>query len=286
MAGFLPALVGSLSEGAAGNPTVAMIEAGFRHHGIDARYVNTEVAASDLADAVRGARAMGWVGFNLSIPHKVAVIDHLDGLGRSAAAIGAVNCVVRRDGRYLGENTDGKGFVAALRGTADPAGTRVMIVGAGGAARAIAVELVLAGAASLMIVNRSAERAVGLLDDLRTRLGFEAALLPLGDAPIAVPAGTSVLVNATSVGLYAPDASIAVDWDTVAPGTVVADVVFNPVDTALLQAARRHGCTAVDGLGMLVEQGALAIAFWTGVDPDRAVLRAALLEATQVDDRA
>ena len=285
MPGFQPALVGSLSEGAAGNPTVAMVEAGFRHHGIDARYVNAEVAAADLAAAVGGTRAMGWIGFNLSIPHKVAVIEHLDGLGESAAAIGAVNCVVRRDGRYVGENTDGKGFVAALQATIDPAGATVVVVGAGGAARAIVVELVLAGAASLTVVNRSPARATALAADVATRLGFDVALAAL-DGPVAVPAGTDVLVNATSIGLYDPHASIAVDWDTVAPTAVVADVVFNPVDTALLQAARRHGCATVDGLGMLVEQGALAITYWTGVDPDRAVLRAALLDAMGIGDRA
>ena len=160
---FLSDLTGSFSTPAAENPTVAMIEAAYRHHGIDARYLNCEVAPDALGDAVRGARAMGWLGFNCSIPHKVAVIEHLDGLGDSAAVIGAVNCVVRRDGRLIGENTDGQGFLAALRTVADPAGRSLMLLGAGGAARAIAVETALAGAARITVVNRDRERGAELV---------------------------------------------------------------------------------------------------------------------------
>src|ERR671925_287541 len=110
-----------------------MVEAAYRHHGIDARYLNCDVAPAALGDAVRGARAMGWLGFNCSIPHKVAVVEHLDGLGESAA----VNGVVNRDGLLIGENTDGQGFLAALRTVADPAGRSFLLLGAGGAARAI-----------------------------------------------------------------------------------------------------------------------------------------------------
>ena len=119
---FLSMITGSFATPAAENPTVAMIEAAYEHHRIDARYLNCDVAPDALGDAVRGARAMGWVGFNLSIPHKVSVIKHLDGLGSSATLIGAVNCVVRRENRYIGENTDGQGFLTALRTVADPAG--------------------------------------------------------------------------------------------------------------------------------------------------------------------
>jgi shikimate dehydrogenase len=145
------------------NPTVAMIEAAYEHHRIDARYINCDVAPDALGDAVRGARAMGWVGFNCSIPHKVSVIKYLDGLGGSAALIGAVNCVVRRDNRYIGENTDGQGFLIALRTLADPAGKMFVLFGAGGAARAIAVETALAGAASITIVNRDSTRGSELV---------------------------------------------------------------------------------------------------------------------------
>src|SRR6266404_8853622 len=113
---FVSILTGSFAMPADENPTVAMVEAAYRHHGIDARYLNCEVAPEALGDAVRGARAMGWVGFNCSIPHKVAVLEHLDGLGQSAEIMGAVNCAVRRGERVIGENTDGKGFLSSLEG--------------------------------------------------------------------------------------------------------------------------------------------------------------------------
>ena len=156
---FLRSIVGSFAYPAAENPTVEMVEAAFRHHNLQWRYLNCEVSADRLAAAVAGARAMGWVGFNCSLPHKVAVIEHLDGLGESAQLIGAVNCVVRdSDGRFIGQNTDGKGFLRSLEEITPVAGKRALIFGAGGAARAIAVELALAGAAEITIVNRTNER--------------------------------------------------------------------------------------------------------------------------------
>ena len=133
-----------------------MVEAAYRHHGLDARYLNCEVAPEALADAVAGARAMGWAGFNCSLPHKVAVIEHLDRLAPSAEVIGAVNTVVATDGELVGHNTDGQGFVESLRTVVDPAGLEVVVLGAGGAARAVAVETALAGAASVIVVNRDA----------------------------------------------------------------------------------------------------------------------------------
>ena len=151
---FLSLLTGSFSTPAAENPTVAMVEAAYRDLGLDARYINCDVAPDALGDAVRGARAMGWKGFNCSLPHKVTVIQWLDELAESASLIGAVNCVVERDGRWIGENTDGKGFVASLRTVVDPAGASLVLLGAGGAARAIAVESALAGVASITVVNR------------------------------------------------------------------------------------------------------------------------------------
>ena len=158
MPGFRQELVGLFGQPVDENPTQAMIEAGFAAAGLDWRYLTIEVDPEELGDAVRGARAMGLRGFNCTIPHKVAVVEHLDGLGRSAALMGAVNCVVRRGDELVGENTDGAGFLEAVRRGRDPAGSRVVTLGAGGAARAIAVELALAGAASLTIVNRSQRR--------------------------------------------------------------------------------------------------------------------------------
>ncbi len=203
MSGFLDLITGSFATPAAENPTVAMVEAAYRHHGLAARYLNCEVAPEALGDAVRGARAMGWVGFNCSIPHKVAVIEHLDGLGASAEVIGAVNCVVARDGRWIGENTDGQGFLEALKTVVDPAGRSLVIFGAGGAARAIAVEAALAGAASITVVNRGRERGEELADLLIARTSSAASFVPW-EGDYAVPEGTDIVVNATSIGLF-PD---------------------------------------------------------------------------------
>ncbi len=127
---FLSVLTGSFSSPAAGNPTVAMIEAAYQHHGLDARHINCEVPSHLLGDAVRGARAMGWSRFNLSIPHKVAVIEHLDRLAESAQIIGAVNCLVRVGDELVGENADGQGFLSSLRTVRDPAGKAVVLLGA------------------------------------------------------------------------------------------------------------------------------------------------------------
>jgi shikimate dehydrogenase len=270
---FLSVLTGSFATPAAENPTVAMIEAAYGHHGIDARYLNCEVAPEALGDAVRGARAMGWAGFNCSIPHKVAVVEHLDGLGDSAAVIGAVNCVVRRDDRLIGENTDGQGFLAALRTVVDPAGKRLVILGAGGAARAIAVEAALAGAGPITIVNRDWRRGVRLVAHLDEQTPADARLVPW-DGTYRVPDTTDIVVNATSVGLFPDvDGRLDLDADTLRTPMVVADVIPNPPTTPLLRDAAGRGCRVLDGLGMLVNQGLISIRHWTGVDADPTIMR-------------
>ncbi len=278
---FLHELVGCMSQGAAGNPSVAMIEAAFAHHGLLWRYVNMEVTPEDLGAAVRGAKAMGFRGFNCSLPHKVAVIPHLDGLGESAAVMGAVNCVVRRGEKFIGENTDGKGFLKSLETTIDPKGKSVVLFGAGGAARAIAVELGLAGTKRITLVNRSGPRGAELVTLLRDQLKLDAELV-VWRGDYAVPAGTDIIINGTSIGLYAPEARLALDLASLNPGMVVADVVFSLVRTRFLDDAAARGCRAVDGLGMLVNQGIIGMQYWTGITPDTAVMRRALEAAMGV----
>jgi shikimate dehydrogenase len=271
---FLSLLTGSFATPAAENPTVAMVEAAYRHHGLDARYINCDVGPAALGDAVRGARAMGWAGFNCSLPHKVTVVEHLDELAESASVIGAVNTVVHRDGRLIGENTDGKGFIDALRSVVDPAGKSLVVLGAGGAARAIAVEAALAGAPDITIVNRDRQRGSELAATIGERTPARARLVAW-DGAFRVPDGTDILVNATSVGLYPDvDARVDVDVETLRPGLIVADVIPNPPRTRLIRDAEERACTVLDGLGMLVNQGAIAIRLWTGVEPDSAVMRA------------
>jgi shikimate dehydrogenase len=275
---FLSQITGSFAQPSAENPTVAMVEAAYRHHGLDWRYLNCEVPPEKLGDAVRGARAMGWRGFNCSIPHKVAVIEHLDGLGESAAIMRAVNCVVRRGEQYIGENTDGKGFVQSLREAIDPAGKSLLMFGAGGAARAIGVEMALAGARSIHVINRGEERGRALVALLNEETPAQAEFTPW-DGDARIPAGTEIVVNATSIGLSPDvDARLALDPDSLRPGLVVADVIPNPPRTRLIREAAARGCTVIDGLGMLVNQGVIGIKYWTGVDVDPGVMRAKLEE--------
>jgi shikimate dehydrogenase len=270
---FLSLITGSFSTPAGENPTVAMVEAAYEHHHINARYLNCEVAPEALGDAVRGARAMGWAGFNCSMPHKVSVIKYLDGLADSAALIGAVNCTVRRDDRYIGENTDGQGFLTALRTVADPAGKMFVLFGAGGAARAIAVEVALAGAASITIVNRDPARGAELVALLNGKTLAKAEFV-LWDRPYRIPESSEIIVNATSIGLFPQvEARLNVDLDSLRPGLVVADVIANPPRTRLIHDAETRGCIPLDGLGMLVNQGVIGIRHWTGVEPDPLVMR-------------
>jgi len=274
---LLPALTGSFSTPAADNPTVAMMEAAYAHHGIDARYLNCDVAPEDLGDAVRGATAMGWIGFNCSLPHKVAVIELLDELAESARLIGAVNCAVRRDGRWIGENTDGQGFLGSLRSLLEPAGQRVLILGAGGAARAIAVELALAGAAELWVANRSLAKAAEIADLVNAETSSVCTAVEWRQE-LTVPASANVVVNATSLGLPG-SGEVPLSFDVIPMGLVVCDVIPNPPDTSFLQRALQAGARTLDGRGMLLNQGAINVELWTGVDPDREVMGRALDEA-------
>lgn len=270
---FLSQLTGSFALAAAGNATVAMIEAAYRHHRLDWRYINCEVTPERLGDAVRGARAMGWAGFNCSLPHKVAVIEHLDGLGESAAIMRAVNCAVRRGDKYIGENTDGKGFLMSLEGVVDPRGKRIVLFGAGGAARALGVELALAGACSISVVNRSVERGAELVGVINDKTPAKAELI-VWDRKYKVRPDADVVINATSIGLYPHvDGRLDVDIESLKPEMVVADVVPSPPRTNLIKDAEACGCTIVDGLGMLVNQGVISIKYWTGIDVDATVMR-------------
>ncbi|MFO1048217.1 MAG: shikimate dehydrogenase [Geminicoccaceae bacterium] len=278
---FQQELVGCFGQPVSENPTQAMIEAAFRHHGLDWRYLTIEVAPADLAAAVAGARAMGFKGFNCTIPHKLAVIPHLDGLGESAALMGAVNCVVVRDGRLIGENTDGKGFVAGIGRLLDPSGRSMVLLGAGGAARAIAVEMALAGCGRITVVSRDAAQGRALAELLNGKVRAVAPAVSAAHAPwqgdFQVPAATDILVNATQVGLFPDvDARLALDMDSLRPGTTVVDVIPNPPRTRLIRDAAARGCQVLDGLAMLVGQGRIGIEYWTGIDPDEGVMRAAL----------
>jgi shikimate dehydrogenase len=257
-----------------------MHEQAFEALGLQWRYITMEVPPERLPNAILGLRAMNFAGANCTLPHKIAVIPHLDALTDTARKIGAVNTIVRqKDGSLLGENTDGKGFIQATReaGLALK-GARVVALGAGGAARAIAVELAVAGVAHITLVNRTLDKAQTLAAQVRERTGVDVEAVPWqGEFP--VPGDTQLLVNATSIAL-APQVHdlVPVDYGTLRAGMAVCDVIPNPPDTPFLQQARAAGATTLDGLGMLVYQGAIAFKMWTGHDAPVSAMRQALEE--------
>jgi shikimate dehydrogenase len=274
-------LVGVFGHPVAENPTCVMQEAAFGALGLRWRYLTIDVEPQALPDAIRGVRALGMRGINLTIPHKIAVMSLLDEVSSDAAMIGAVNTVRRAGDRLIGENTDGKGFLRGIREEAgtDPAGKRVVVLGAGGAARAVTVELALAGAAQLTVINRTVERGKALCKDLVQRTHAKAGFEPW-QGTYAVGRDVDVLVNATSIGLY-PDveAMPAVDLRGARPDLLVCDVVPNPPQTRLIRTAMSLGLRTLTGLPMLVYQGAIGFEMWTGQKAPEAAMKAALEQA-------
>ncbi len=259
-------LVGVLGHPVAENPTIVMQEAAFQALNLDWRYLTIEVLPDDLAAAIQGVRAFNMQGINLTIPHKVAVLEHLDEVASDARLMGAVNTVRREGDKLIGENTDGKGFIQSLHLDAetDPAGKHVVILGAGGAARAIGIELALAGTEIITIVNRTESRGKALVNLLNQETNAKANFVSWKN-PYLLPSGTDILVNATSIGLY-PDitAKPKIDYESIGPEMIVCDVIPNPPRTPFLQEAEARGAKTLDGLGMLVYQGAIGFEMWTG----------------------
>jgi len=276
---FRQELLGVFGDPVAENPTQAMIEAAFAELGMDWRYLTVEVKPEALGDAVKGARAMNWKGFNCTIPHKVAVVPLLDRLNPAAKIIGAVNCVINRHGELVGDNTDGKGFLQSLAGIHGIRGLRAVILGAGGAARAIAVELGLAHASQITIVNRSRERGEALVRLLGDRTAAASSIVAW-EGKYHIPEDTDVVINATPIGLF-PDveARLPVDTESLQPRMIVCDLIPNPPQTRFLRDAAMRGCTVLDGLGMLVNQGVIGIRLWSGREPSSQVMRQALEKA-------
>jgi shikimate dehydrogenase len=280
-ANFKAELVGCFGQPVAENPTGAMQEAAFQTLGLNWRYLTVEVPPAKLRDAISGVRAFGMQGVNLTIPHKVAVMEHLDEIAPDAAIIGAVNTVRREGERLIGENTDGKGFLRGVRAEAgvDPKNKRVVVLGAGGAARAIVAELALAGASDVLVLNRSVGRGEQMVSDLVSKTNAPIRFETWQDT-YAVLGETDILVNATSIGLYPDvDSMPQVDLSGAHPGMLVCDVVFNPPETRLIQAERERSLPVLDGLAMLVYQGVIGFELWTGRKAPEAVMKQALRKA-------
>lgn len=270
-------LVGVFGDPVDGNPTGVVEEAGFAAAGLNWRYLTCKVDVENLTDAIRGMKAIGMKGVNLTMPHKIAVLEHLDELSEAARIIGAVNTVANRNGRLFGENTDGKGFVKSLTDEGvSLAGKTITILGAGGAAKAIGVECALAGAKQITIINRNVQRGEELVKTISENSSVLSKFIPwIGT--VRIPSDTEILINATCVGLH-PDVNTCPDihYEDIHSGMIVSDVVFNPAMPVFLQKAQANGAKIITGLGMLVNQAALNFEIWTGVEAPREVMMEAL----------
>lgn len=276
-------LVVLFGQPVAENPTGEMQEAGFAEAGLRWRYLNIEVSPDKLAEAMVGVRVWGVKGMNLTIPHKVAIMEHLDEISEDARIIGAVNTVRREGDKLIGENTDGKGFLRGVRVDAgvDPKDKRIVMIGAGGAGRAIGTELVLAGARELVVVNRTVERGEAMVAHLKEQTGANVKF-QAWEGTYAVPDDVDIFVNSTSIGLYPNVAMPPVDLSNAKSDMLVCDAVFNPPVTPLLQAAKDLNLPTLDGLSMLVYQGVIGFEFWTGETANEAVMKEALRKALGV----
>jgi shikimate dehydrogenase len=269
-----PEIYALIGQPVAGNPTQEMLEAAFAAGGINARYVSLDVSPEELAAAIAGARALGLSGLHITAPHKTKALPFLDELTTAAELIGAVNCIKREGDRLVGDNTDGRGFVRSLRSFVEPAGAHVVVIGAGGAARAIVAELALAGAASILIVNRSLDVAEEIVEVVGGHTRTACAAAPLG-AEWLVPGDVDVVVHATTVGMGDTSARLPLRWGRPRDGAVAADVVIAR-ETGFLEDAAAAGYATIDGLGMLVEQAVIGFRWWTGHEPDAEAMRRAL----------
>ncbi len=258
----------------------AFQQAALDHLGIDARYDSWPTAPQDLPDRVEQLRSDEVMGANVTIPHKESIIPLLDELDEVASAIGGVNTIVNQGGRLKGFNTDAPGFMRGLceDGAFETRGTRVVVIGAGGAARAVAYSLAAAGVSFLVIVNRTPERARSLARYLLTvfkDLSLEAS------GRLEQITRFDLLVNCTSIGTRHSETEgmLPIADDLIRAGALVYDLVYNPSETRLIEAARERGARTVGGLPMLVYQGAEAFRLWTGVDAPVQVMFEAAKEA-------
>ncbi len=257
-----------------------MHNAAFAALGLDWVYVPWPVAPDRLGEALQGLRALAnFAGANVTVPHKEAILPHLDALSDEARAVGAVNTIVREGDRFIGHTTDGAGLLGALAEAVGfrPQGARIVILGAGGAGRAAAFALGRAGAREVTILNRSLGRAQALAADLARALpGVPVMAFPLLDRPPGQILGSADLViNATSVGMR-PGEPCPLDIAPCQPPTVAYDMIYNPAETVFLREARARGLRTANGLGMLVHQGAAAFALWTGRAAPVEVMRRAV----------
>ena len=257
--------------------------AAFAALGLDCIYVPFPVRPENLEQAIRGLSPLSIIGINVTIPHKETVIAYLDEISEEARRIGAVNTVIVKGGRLIGDNTDGKGFMQALReeGKIDVREKKIVILGAGGAGRAVAMQSGLEGAGELVIFDKEEERSKRLRADIKREIPWLCVETISPNGIKSALNEADILVNATPVGMNIDD-ELIIDSQWLFPRTLVFDLIYNPRKTKLMQAGRKRGCPVVGGLGMLIYQGALSFELWTGKKAPLDVMRKAAEELLAV----
>lgn len=245
-----------------------MHNAAFRDLGLDYIYVPYHVKKGTLESAISGAKSLDIKGLNVTIPHKTEVIKYLDSLDKSAELIGAVNTIKFHKGHAKGYNTDGIGAVKAVEEVSSVINKKVIILGAGGAARAIAFQMFLDGADSIVIANRTVEKAEQLQEDLVEKLNANVKSTNLGEKLKNELVDADILINTTPIGMYPNiDQEPLVKAELMCENLIVKDCVYNPLKTGLIKEAEKCGATTISGLKMLIYQGMEAFRIWTSVTP-------------------
>ncbi len=267
--------------GLIGNPVSHSISpnihnSAFRERGLNYVYVAFRVAPENLYGAIAGIRSLDFKGVNVTIPHKTAVLEYLDEVDSIARKIGAVNTIKRKNGRLKGFNTDGNGVRRALEGEVENIGDKkIVLLGAGGAARAIAFTLAESGS-RITISNRTVSKAEELVREIREKTGVKITQIPQKRKDLKESLQDSqILINSTSVGMHPNDGETLVEAEDMHSGLTVMDIVYNPIQTRLLQEAERAGAKTINGLEMLVQQGAAAFEIWTGENAPIEIMREA-----------
>jgi len=261
-----------------------MHNAAFKELGLDNIYVPFHVKASELENAINGAHALGIKGLNVTIPHKTEVIKYLDYLDIAAGLIGAVNTIEFGENGAVGHNTDGIGAVRAISEVVPLKNKKIMILGAGGAARAISFQILLSGAKNLVISNRTIEKASELRDDLVEKLDPDVKVTDLGFNLEEELKDTDILINTTPIGMY-PNISQQplVTANMMHPGLIVNDIVYNPLKTGLIVEAEKVGAKTISGVKMLIYQGVESFKIWTGIEPPVEVFQNALMDEMNLE---
>ena len=272
-------MTGTLGHPVAENPIDRMFDAVYAHYGLPWQFWKNDIASeADLAMAVKALVPLGYSGMCITVPWKVAVIPLLDAVDDDVKAIGAANYMTLEQGRLIGHNNDGKGVVKAIEKITPLQGQRVVMLGAGGAGRAMAVEIAWAGAAHLTLVTRRRDQGEEVASTVTRASGVPAAWQPW-QGEVEVPQGTTLLMNATHLGCAPELEPVPIRWDTVDSSCTVVDVITNPRITPFLATARAHGCPVVDGVEMLVQLAMQIFQRWTGITPEEAVFQRAVAEA-------